>query len=146
MSLEENKAIIRKAIGEINKRNLAVLDGFVAPDYVDYTNPLRGLEDVKQFYTKTLKDFPDLHRTIEDIVAEEDKVWIRSKITATDSTSCSNSALSRRWRSPDSNKVQLCLRARSHTIEGAISRDIATLRRVQTGSRHQTLFWKMLRR
>jgi len=86
MSLEENKAIIRKAIEEINKRNLAVLDEFVAPDYVDHTNPLRGLEDVKQFYTKTLKDFPDLYRVIEDIIAEGDKVWVRSKITATDSS------------------------------------------------------------
>jgi predicted ester cyclase len=84
VSLEKNKAIIRKAIEEINKRNLAVLDEFVAPDYIDHTNPLQGLEDVKQFYTRTLKDFPDLQRTIEDIIAEGDKVWVRSKITATD--------------------------------------------------------------
>jgi len=84
MSLEKNKAIIRKGIEEINKRNLTVLDEFIAPDYVDHTNPLRGLEDIKQFYTRAFKDFPDLYRTIEDIIAEGDKVWVRFKITATD--------------------------------------------------------------
>ena len=86
MSLEKNKAMIRKGVEEVNKRNLAVLDEFIAPDYVDHTNPLRGLEDVKQFYTKAFKDFPDYHRTIEDIIAEGDKVWVRYKITATDPT------------------------------------------------------------
>jgi len=86
MSLGKNKTIIRKGIEEINKRNLAVLDEFISPDYVDHTNPLRGLEDVKQFYTRTLKDFPDLYRSIEDIIAEGDKVWVRFKITATDPT------------------------------------------------------------
>ncbi len=90
MSLEENKALIRKSIEEINKRNLAVVDEFIAPDYVDHTNPLRSLEDIKQFYTKAFNDFPDLQRTIEDIIAEGDKVWVRYKITATDSTGKKN--------------------------------------------------------
>ena len=90
LSLEKNKALIRKSIEEINKRNLAVVDEFVAPDYVDHTNPLRSLEDIKQFYTKAFNDFPDLQRTIEDIIAEGDKVWVRYKITATDSTGKKN--------------------------------------------------------
>ena len=83
MSLEKNKAMIRKGVEEVNKRNLAVLDEFIAPDYVDHTNPLRGLEDVKQFYTKAFKDFPDYHRTIEDIIAEGEKVWLLAEVTAT---------------------------------------------------------------
>src|SRR4030065_745893 len=86
MSLEKNKAMIRKGVEEVNKRNLAVLDEFIAPDYVDHTNPLRGLEDVKQFYTKAFKDFPDFHRTIEDIIAEGDKVWVLVKFTGTASS------------------------------------------------------------
>jgi len=90
LSLEKNKALIRKSIEEINKRNLAVVDEFIAPDYVDHTNPLRSLEDIKQFYTKAFNDFPDLQRTIEDIIAEGDKVWVRYKITATDSTGKKN--------------------------------------------------------
>ena len=81
--MEENKAIIRKVVEEVNKRNLAVLDEFTAPDYVDHTNQLQGLESVKQFYAMVFKDFPDFHRTIEDIIAEGDKVWARYETTGT---------------------------------------------------------------
>jgi predicted SnoaL-like aldol condensation-catalyzing enzyme len=83
MSLEKNKAIARKMNEALNKKDLTVLDEFVAPDYVNHTNQLRGREDVKQFYTRVFKDFPDFHRTIEDIIAEGDKVWVRFKTTGT---------------------------------------------------------------
>jgi len=86
MSLEKNKALVRKANEAINKRDLTVLDEFMAPDYVDHTNQLRGRENVKQFYTMAFKDFPDFHRTIEDIIAGGDKVWVRNRITGTAST------------------------------------------------------------
>jgi predicted ester cyclase len=86
MSLEKNKAIARKMNEALNKKDLTVLDEFVAPDYVDHTNQLRGREDVKQFYTRVFKDFPDFHRTIEDIIAEGDKVWVRFKTTGTASS------------------------------------------------------------
>ncbi len=83
MSLEEIKALVRKGIEAMNRRDLTMLDEFMAPDYVDHTNQLRGREDVKQFYTGAFKDFPDFHRTIEDMIAEGDKVWVRFKITGT---------------------------------------------------------------
>ena len=38
---------------------------------------------MKQFFSMIFKSFPDFHLTIEDIVAEGDKVWVRSTITAT---------------------------------------------------------------
>jgi len=83
MSLEENKAIIRSLVEAINKRNLDVLEELMAPDYVDHALQLRGLESFKQLYTMTLKGFPDWHDTIEDIIAEGDKVWTRIKATGT---------------------------------------------------------------
>lgn len=83
MSLEKNKVVVRKVIEEVNKRNLAVLDKFMAPDFVDYTNQVRGRENVKQGYTMIFKDFPDFHRTIEDMTAEGDKVWTLFKVTGT---------------------------------------------------------------
>ena len=82
-SLEKNKALIRKVNEALNKKDLTLIDEFMAPDYVDHTNQLRGREDVKQFYTRAFKDFPDFHRTIEDIIAEGDKVWVRVKFTGT---------------------------------------------------------------
>jgi predicted ester cyclase len=59
MSLEENKAIVRKVIEEVNKKNLTVLDEFMASDFVDHTNQVRGRESVKQGYAMMFKDFPD---------------------------------------------------------------------------------------
>ena len=83
MSLEENKAIVRRWIEELNKRNLAILDELIAPDFFHPTHQLRGLEEYKQFMTMFGKGLPDWHETIEDIIAEGDKVWHRFKCTGT---------------------------------------------------------------
>jgi len=83
MSLEENKAIVRKVVEEVNKQNLAIIDELVSPDYVDHEHQLRGLEGFKQFMTIEFKGFPDFRMTIEDMIAEGDKVWVRFKETGT---------------------------------------------------------------
>jgi len=82
MSLEENKAIIRRWIEAYNKHDLA-LDDLMAHDFFDHTLQLRGLDSFKQFYAMFFKGFPDTHATIEDITAEGDKVWVRVKVTGT---------------------------------------------------------------
>ena len=83
MSLEENKAVVRRFYEAANKHDVDLVAEFVAPDYVDYTNKIEGVEGVKQFGNMLIKGFPDIHWTIEDIVAEEDKVWVRTTITGT---------------------------------------------------------------
>jgi predicted ester cyclase len=35
---------------------------------------------------RTFKDFPDFYRDVEDVIAEDDKVWVRFKITGKDAT------------------------------------------------------------
>ena len=82
MSLEENKAIVRRFIEAYNKRNLDSLDEFMAPDYFDHTHQV-GPEGVKQLMNMGFKAFPDWHETIEDIIAEGDKVWVRVTYTGT---------------------------------------------------------------
>ena len=82
MSLEENKAIVRRFIEAYNKRNLDLIDDFVAPDYVDHTNKV-DREGLKQLFNMGLTAFPDWHETIEDIIAEGDKVWVRLAYTGT---------------------------------------------------------------
>jgi len=90
MSLEKNKAIIRKMVEAFNKKDLAVIDEFIdefmALDFVDHSSQVQGRENVKQAYRLVLKDFPDLHRTIEDIIAEGEKVWFLEKVTGTSSS------------------------------------------------------------
>ena len=83
MSLEENKATVRKSIEVINTHDLSSIENIVSPDFVDHTRQMHGLEGLKQFLSMIFKSFPDFHLTIEDIIAEGDKVWIRSTITAT---------------------------------------------------------------
>lgn len=83
MSLEKNKALVRRGIEALNKKDLTVLEELIASDYVDHTNQLRSGEDIKKFYLGVFKTTPDFHRTIEDIAAEGDKVWARFKITMT---------------------------------------------------------------
>ena len=93
MSLEENKAIIRRFYEALNKRDLSLLDDLVASVYIDHTyqsqDPEGGylnemyLEGLKQSLTKFYKGFPDWIMTIDDIIAEGDKVWVRFKATGT---------------------------------------------------------------
>ena len=94
MSLEENKAIVRKFIEAYNKHYHLdsvdefaqalsdSFDEFMAPDYFDHTNQV-GPVGLKQLFAMAFKAFPDYHETIEDIIAEGDKVWIRIKATGT---------------------------------------------------------------
>lgn len=83
MSIEENKAVVHSMYEVFNKHNPALLDEIIAPDYVDHTLQLQGLEQWKQILTLLLKGFPDLHPTIEGIIAEGDKVLVHAKVTGT---------------------------------------------------------------
>ena len=83
MSLEKNKAIIRRWIEALNKRDLASVNDLIAPDYVEPTFQLKGFEGAKQLMAMSYKGFPDYQETIEDIIAEGDKVWSRITFTGT---------------------------------------------------------------
>ena len=82
MSLEENKAIVRRFVEAYNNRNLDAFDDLLAPDYFDHTSQV-GPEGLKQLMNMAFKAFPDFHETIEDIIAEGDKVWVRITYTGT---------------------------------------------------------------
>jgi steroid delta-isomerase-like uncharacterized protein len=78
VSTEENKAIIRRYTEEVwSKGNLAVVDEIFATNYVAH-NPLPGqtpgVNGLKQSVTMVRAAFPDWHATVEDMIAEEDKV------------------------------------------------------------------------
>jgi C-1 hydroxylase len=86
MSSEGNEAVVRSLYEAENKQNLAFLDELLAPDYVDHTLQWRGLEAIgewRESMTMVYKGFPDWHETVEDIIAEGDKVWLRITCTGT---------------------------------------------------------------
>ena len=81
MSIEHNKAIARQFFEEAyNTGNVALLEQLLAPVYVDEKAPPgtpRGPEGIAAVITMFRLAFPDLHFTIEDQVAEGDKVATR---------------------------------------------------------------------
>jgi predicted ester cyclase len=83
LSLEENKAIVRRLYEAVNTKDLSSIEDFIALDYIGHSRNIQGLEKFKQFGRTIFKAFPDFHETTKDIIAEGDKVWVYSTITAT---------------------------------------------------------------
>ena len=76
-SAEENKAIVRHLMEETAKGNLDVIDELVAPDFVDRSlMPGQGSsrEDFKRSVAEMYAPFSDLSYTIDNQIAEGDKV------------------------------------------------------------------------
>ena len=79
---EENKTIARRWFEDLwNKGDLSVADEVLAPTYVhhDLSTPDfgRGPESEKKRVALYRTAFPDLHFTIDDLIAENDKVVVR---------------------------------------------------------------------
>jgi steroid delta-isomerase-like uncharacterized protein len=81
MSVEENKAIARRWFEEaFNKHRVAAIDELYTPDFVTHNNPMvpeGNRAGAKQFFASLFVAMPDLSATVEDMVAEGDKVAVR---------------------------------------------------------------------
>jgi len=86
MSLEENKALIRRFVEEVQcQHNLAALDELFSPDFVDHsgmTDP-PTLEGSHQFFSMMFAAFPDMRFVIRQQIAEGDKVLTHKTLQAT---------------------------------------------------------------
>ena len=84
---EENKALVRRWFAELDERNFAIIDELLPVDYVDHNPPLPdmppGREGVWQASLALAAAFPDAVHTIEDQMAEGDKVMTRLTVRAT---------------------------------------------------------------
>jgi serine phosphatase RsbU (regulator of sigma subunit) len=78
---EDNKALVRRFTEEVaNQGNLDVADELLAPDFVDHDvvpGKVGGIEDVKRWMAERRASFSDLHFSIEEQIAEGDKVVTR---------------------------------------------------------------------
>jgi steroid delta-isomerase-like uncharacterized protein len=82
MSTEQDKALIRRFIEELfNRGNISLANEILAPDFVEHEQLPPGIpagrEGVKALTAGLRSAFPDFKATIEDILAEGDKVVIR---------------------------------------------------------------------
>jgi steroid delta-isomerase-like uncharacterized protein len=87
MSLEANKDLVRTYVETIfNQRQVERADELVAPDYLDHAalpGQALGLQGAKQKWAMYLVGIPDLRVTIEELVAEGDKVAVRRSYEGT---------------------------------------------------------------
>lgn len=72
----ENKALARRNYEALNQRNWSVYYELAAPDGVlhNASMTIQGLDAYKQFLSMYLTAFPDAQFTIEDLIAEGDRV------------------------------------------------------------------------
>jgi steroid delta-isomerase-like uncharacterized protein len=89
MSPDENKAILRRALDEIwNKGNMSAADELASAHLSVHTNTpgvpgQASTEQIKQSVTMYRAAFPNLHTTLDDLIAEGDMVAIRFTVTGT---------------------------------------------------------------
>jgi steroid delta-isomerase-like uncharacterized protein len=78
MTTDDNKALVQRFFDEvINQRNLAALDQFISPGGVNHTMPAGMPQEANQFLGQFLNAFPDVKATVEDLMADGDKVVAR---------------------------------------------------------------------
>ena len=128
MSLEENKAIIRRYTEACNKQNLALLEELVSPDYFHSALQLRGREARAR-----------AHETNEDIIAEGDKVRYRIKLTGT------HRGELRGFPHPSGKKITLPPTSKKFTITGVSIKRIVNGKIVESWTVYDLLdFYKQL--
>ncbi len=93
MTQAEMKEFIRNHFEEfVNRKNLHIGEVNFAPDFVDHGADVPpglppGPAGAIQYVGAALKKVPDLQVSIEDLIAEDDKVVVRNHWTGTDAAS-----------------------------------------------------------
>ena len=81
---EQNKAIMRRIFDEVfNEGNLALVDELVAKDSIEHENNAHGAEGFKQTVAVFRTAFPDIQISVDDMIAEGDKVVARITMRGT---------------------------------------------------------------
>lgn len=79
---EQIKELVRRFVAGLNEGNLDIFDELLAPDFVDHT-PLPGVSPTREGWKGAFPTeraaFPDLHFHIKDLIADGDRVVVRSK-------------------------------------------------------------------
>jgi len=85
--MEDNKILVRRLVEEVlNKGDVAPLDQLLADNYINHSLP-PGVPPSRDGFAGLVKTvsgaFPDAQVTIEDMVAEGDRVMFRDTTTGT---------------------------------------------------------------
>lgn len=87
MTVETNKALVRRFYDALNSRDLGLLDELYSADFVSHgglgIGTTRGLDSLKQIIGLMLTAMPDLQFSVEDLIAERDEVVVRGRLSGT---------------------------------------------------------------
>lgn len=86
MSTEDNKLVVQKLYEAINAGNIQALDELVATDFINnetHGPSQRGLEPLKQGLINVRAAMPDIHFTLDDMIASGDRVGARGSLRGT---------------------------------------------------------------
>lgn len=86
MSTEENKALLRRVWDEVYRQGrLDSIEEFVLDDVIAHEpdGDVRGVEELKRYLVTYLAAFPDTSMTVEDVIAEGDRVVCRYTVRGT---------------------------------------------------------------
>jgi predicted ester cyclase len=91
LTVDQMKQFVREHFEDfVNRRNAAVIRKNMTPDFYDHDGPggkPTGVAGDEQMMIAMYKSMPDLHLTIEDMIAEGDKVMCRNVWRWTDTAS-----------------------------------------------------------
>ena len=87
MSAEQNKSLVRRFVDEVQSGgNIDAIDELCSPEFVNHSAPPgvpSNREGVKQLTAMFRRAFPDSYFTVEDMIAEGDKVATRKTFHGT---------------------------------------------------------------
>jgi predicted ester cyclase len=80
-NIDDARRLLEEAFGD---GDLSVIDELVADDFVEHQNPVQGAgpEAVKEIVRGLHQSLSELRFHVEAVIAGEDTVWLRSRVTA----------------------------------------------------------------
>jgi steroid delta-isomerase-like uncharacterized protein len=84
MDTEKNKALIRRWIDFANAGFVGNVDEFIAADYIGHLGAVAmDRDELERAEREFCRAFPDAHHVVEDLIAEDDRVVLRTTARAT---------------------------------------------------------------
>jgi steroid delta-isomerase-like uncharacterized protein len=87
MQAEQNKQLMRRFVEEVfEKRDFDAIDTYIAPNFVDHNafpGQSPGVQGVREFFELMARAFPDSTYTVEEYIAEGDKVVVIGSLRGT---------------------------------------------------------------
>jgi len=88
VDVEPNKTIVRAFVEAINRRDWNRIDQLVSADFTRHSDAagepeIRSRAELKSFLRRELDAFPDAHESLEDLLADGNKVAARHRFEGT---------------------------------------------------------------